>query len=80
MMFIFLSTISVGLVATRRKLFGTNGIRGVPRKDLTLEFFLEMAQSLSQYFGSSDVMLGHDGRTSSPTLARAVWRIDECRF
>ena len=72
MMFIFLSPISTGLVATHRKLFGTNGIRGVPRKDLTLEFFLEMAQSLGQYFGSSNVMLGHDGRTSSPTLTRAV--------
>ena len=71
-MFIFLSPISTGLVATHRKLFGTNGIRGVPRQDLTLEFFLEIAQSLSQYFGAVKVMLGHDGRTSSPTLARAV--------
>ncbi|MFQ6011217.1 MAG: phosphoglucosamine mutase [Nitrososphaerales archaeon] len=54
------------------KLFGTNGIRGVPKKDLTLEFFLEMAQSLGKYFGAVRVCLGHDGRISSPTLARAV--------
>ncbi|MCH8022782.1 MAG: phosphoglucosamine mutase [Thaumarchaeota archaeon] len=59
-------------MASHKKLFGTNGIRGVPRKDLTLEFFLEMAQSIGEHFGAVKVMLGHDGRTSSPTLARAV--------
>jgi phosphomannomutase/phosphoglucomutase len=60
-------------VETYRKLFGTNGIRGIPGKDLTLEFVTEMAQSIGSYFlGSKSILVGHDVRISSPTLSRAV--------
>jgi phosphomannomutase/phosphoglucomutase len=56
-----------------RKLFGTNGIRGIPGKDLSLEFVTEMAQSIGSYFQSQrPILVGNDVRNSSPTLAKAV--------
>jgi phosphomannomutase / phosphoglucomutase len=56
-----------------RKLFGTNGIRGIPGKDLTLEFVTEMAQSIGSYFsGSQSILIGRDVRNSSPALSKAV--------
>jgi phosphomannomutase / phosphoglucomutase len=55
------------------KLFGTNGIRGIPGKDLSLEFVTEMAQSIASYFeGPKPLLVGNDVRNSSPTLAKAV--------
>jgi phosphomannomutase/phosphoglucomutase len=57
-----------------RKLFGTNGIRGIPGKDLTLEFVTEMAQSIATYFSFSQkpILVGKDVRNSSPVLQKAV--------
>jgi phosphomannomutase/phosphoglucomutase len=56
-----------------RKLFGTNGIRGIPGKDLTLEFITEMAQSIGSFFaGDKSLLVGKDVRNSSPSLQRAV--------
>jgi phosphomannomutase/phosphoglucomutase len=56
-----------------RRLFGTNGIRGIPGKDLTLEFVTEMAQSIGSYFsGSKSILIGKDVRNSSPALSKAV--------
>jgi phosphomannomutase/phosphoglucomutase len=56
-----------------RKLFGTNGIRGIPGKDITLEFMTEMAQSVGSYFfGSQPILIGKDVRSSSPALSKAV--------
>lgn len=55
------------------KLFGTNGIRGIPGKDLTLEFITEMAQSIATYFSSQkSILIGKDVRNSSPALSKAV--------
>ncbi|MDG6995294.1 MAG: phosphoglucosamine mutase [Nitrososphaerota archaeon] len=59
--------------AVSRKYFGTNGIRGIPGRDLTLEFVAEMAQSIGTYFGKSKpVLVGHDVRNSSPALSKTV--------
>jgi phosphomannomutase / phosphoglucomutase len=56
-----------------RKLFGTNGIRGIPGKDLTLEFVTEMAQAIGSYFsGPKPLLIGKDVRNSSPALSKAV--------
>ncbi len=56
-----------------RKYFGTNGIRGVPGKDLSLEFVSEISQSIATYLGNSKpVLVGHDVRNSSPALSKTV--------
>ncbi|MBI4258230.1 MAG: phosphoglucosamine mutase [Thaumarchaeota archaeon] len=54
------------------KLFGTNGIRGIPGKDYTLEFFIEIAQAIGTFFKKAPILIGYDGRNSSPTLSKAV--------
>ena len=57
----------------QRKFFGTNGIRGIPGKDLSLEFIAEMSQSIGTFFGNSKaIMVGNDVRNSSPALAKTV--------
>ena len=56
-----------------QKLFGTNGIRGIPGKDLTLDFITEMAQCIGSYFqGQKPLLIGHDVRNSSPSLSKVV--------
>jgi len=61
------------LATTARKFFGTNGIRGIPGKDLSLEFIAEMSQSIGTFFGiSKPIMVGNDFRNSSPALAESV--------
>ena len=56
-----------------RKYFGTNGIRGIPGRDLSLEFIAEMSQSIGTYLGNSKrVLVGHDVRNSSSALSRTV--------
>jgi phosphomannomutase / phosphoglucomutase len=61
------------LASSQQKLFGTNGIRGIPGKDFALEFVIEMAQSIGTFVPHDKTLLiGHDVRISSPTLSRAV--------
>jgi phosphomannomutase / phosphoglucomutase len=61
------------LAAAPRKFFGTNGIRGIPGKDITLEFVAEMAQSIGTFLGNSKpVLVGNDVRNSSLALAGSV--------
>ena len=56
-----------------RKYFGTNGIRGIPGKDLSLEFLAEMAQSIGTYLGNKKpILVGHDVRNSSPAISKTV--------
>ena len=54
------------------ELFGTNGIRGVPGVDLSLEFIHDITLALSAYFKKGPVLVGHDGRESSPAIAKTV--------
>jgi phosphomannomutase/phosphoglucomutase len=51
-----------------RRLFGTNGVRGIVNKDLTLELVLELSQAIGSYFKKGKMVVGCDGRTSSPAL------------
>ncbi len=55
------------------KFFGTNGIRGVFKKDFTLEFIHDMTLSIATYFKEGPILVGYDGRDSSPIIAKTVW-------
>ncbi|MEM3608975.1 MAG: phosphoglucosamine mutase, partial [Candidatus Bathyarchaeia archaeon] len=55
-----------------RRLFGTNGIRGVVNKELTPEMAIKIGSAVGTFFKSGNLIVGYDARTSSPMLARAV--------
>ena len=54
------------------KFFGTNGIRGVFSKDFTLEFIHDMTLAIGTYFDKGPVLIGFDGRDSSPIISKIV--------
>jgi phosphomannomutase/phosphoglucomutase len=54
------------------KLFGTNGIRGVFLETLTLEFIHDITFSIGTYFRKGPILVGYDGRDSSPIVAKVV--------
>jgi len=54
------------------KLFGTNGIRGVFSEDFTLEFVHDMTLAIGTYFEREPVLIGFDGRESSPVISKVV--------
>ncbi|MFQ5920788.1 MAG: phosphoglucosamine mutase [Nitrososphaerales archaeon] len=54
------------------RLFGTNGIRGVFGRDLTLDLALEVSYTLATYFRDKPVLVGYDGRHSSVALSKVV--------
>ena len=55
-----------------KKLFGTNGVRGVFSEDFSLEFVNDLVMSLSSYFKKGKILVGYDGRHSSPIIAKIV--------
>ncbi|NWG10597.1 phosphoglucosamine mutase [Candidatus Bathyarchaeota archaeon] len=55
-----------------RRLFGTNGIRGVVNKELTSEMAIKIGSSVGTFFKHGTLIVGHDARTSSPMLTKAV--------
>ena len=54
------------------RLFGTNGVRGVFGKEFTLDLVVDLSYSLATYFGKGPIIVGHDGRNSSPILSKIV--------
>ncbi len=54
------------------RLFGTNGIRGVFGKDLTLDLALGVSYALATHFHDEPVLIGYDGRHSSVILFKVV--------
>ncbi len=54
------------------KYFGTNGIRGVFDEDFTLEFVHEMTLSVGTYFEKGPILIGYDGRESSPLICKII--------
>ncbi|RNJ80343.1 MAG: phosphoglucosamine mutase [Nitrosopumilus sp. H8] len=54
------------------KYFGTNGIRGVFGEDFTPKFAHEMALAIGTHLGRGPVLVGYDGRDSSPAICKAV--------
>ncbi len=55
-----------------KKLFGTNGIRGIVNKDLTPEMAINVGSSIGTFFGRKNLLVGYDARTSGPMFAKAV--------
>jgi len=60
------------VMVTRKRLFGTSGIRGIPGKDLTLDFITEISQAIGTYFKEGPALVGYDGRDSSPTITKGI--------
>ena len=54
------------------KFFGTNGIRGIFDKEISLEFIHDMTLAIGTYFQSGPILVGYDGRESSPILCKIV--------
>ena len=54
------------------KFFGTNGIRGIFSEDFTLEFVHDMTLAIGTYFGRGPILIGFDGRDSSPVICKVV--------
>lgn len=54
------------------KFFGTNGIRGVFSEDFTLEFVHDMTLALGTYFEKGPILIGYDGRESSPIICKII--------
>jgi phosphomannomutase/phosphoglucomutase len=55
-----------------RRLFGTNGIRGVVNLEITPEFVTKIGSAIGTFFGEKRIVVGYDGRTSSPMFVRAI--------
>jgi phosphomannomutase/phosphoglucomutase len=60
------------LAASQPRLFGTNGVRFVPGVSNDLDFVINLGEAIGTYFGSGEVLIGQDGRLSSPALENAA--------
>ena len=56
----------------RPRLFGTNGVRGIYGQELTHDIVIDLCYALGTYFGKGPIVVGYDGRKSSPVLSRLV--------
>ena len=56
----------------RPRLFGTNGVRGIYGQELTHDLVIDLCYALGTYFGKGPIVVGHDGRKSSPVLSKLV--------
>lgn len=54
------------------RLFGTNGVRGVFGSELTLDLIVDLSYSLSTYYENGPIVVGCDGRESSPIISGIV--------
>jgi len=60
------------MAASQQRLFGTNGVRFVPGVTHDLDFVINLGEAAGTYFGHGEVLVGQDGRLSSPSVANAV--------
>jgi phosphomannomutase / phosphoglucomutase len=56
----------------QHRLFGTNGIRGIFGKEITFDLIIDLSYAISTYFEKGPIVVGHDGRSSSPVLSKLV--------
>lgn len=63
---------SLDMMLSSRRLFGTNGIRGIANKELTPEIAAKIGSAIGTFFNSGKLIVGHDARTSSPMLVKAT--------
>jgi phosphomannomutase / phosphoglucomutase len=54
------------------RLFGTNGVRGIFGEELTIDLVIDLSYSLATYFNNGPIIVGYDGRKSSPILSKLV--------
>ncbi len=59
-------------MSNQKRLFGTNGIRGLVNVDLTSEMAVQVGFAIGTFFKRGTVILGYDARTSGPMLAKAM--------
>ena len=55
-----------------KKLFGTNGIRGLVNKELTTEMVINIGSAIGTFFEGGKLIVGHDARTSGPMFSNAI--------
>lgn len=55
-----------------RRLFGTDGVRGVANRELTPELALSIGRALGRVVGAGTVVIGRDTRRSGPMLESAL--------
>lgn len=55
-----------------RRLFGTNGIRGLANRELTPEIAVRIGYAIGTFFKKGTLIVGYDARTSGPMLAKSV--------
>ncbi len=60
------------LAAAQQRLFGTNGVRFVPGVSHDLDFAINLGEAIGTHFGDGELLVGQDGRVSSPALANAA--------
>jgi phosphomannomutase/phosphoglucomutase len=53
-------------------LFGTNGIRGIFGKDLSLDFLVDVSKSLAAYYKEGSILVGRDGRNSNNIMFNII--------
>ena len=56
----------------KKKLFGTNGIRGLVNKELTAEMVISVGSAVGTFFKGGNLIVGHDARTSGPMFSEAI--------
>jgi len=59
-------------MSNQKRLFGTNGIRGLANKELTPSMAIKIGGAIGTFFNRGELLVGHDARTSGPMFARAV--------
>jgi phosphomannomutase / phosphoglucomutase len=57
---------------SQKKLFGTNGIRGLVNKELTPDLAVKVGLAIGTFFGKKNLLVGHDARTSGSMFSKAV--------
>jgi phosphomannomutase/phosphoglucomutase len=60
------------LAAAQQRLFGTNGVRFIPGVSHDLDFAITLGEAIGTYFGEGEILVGQDGRVSSPAVANAA--------
>lgn len=59
------------MTENRPRLFGTNGIRGIPNDDLTPEFCMAIGKAIGTFFGNT-IAIGSDNRLSNSMIMDSV--------
>ncbi len=57
---------------SKKKLFGTNGIRGIFGNDLSIEFIIDISYAIGSFFNKGPIVIGYDGRSSSFAISKIV--------